>query len=69
MLKMLLLCLMVTLSIASAVLYLLPIIFLGGVKSEASPMRRKLDIFLQHVQGILAIIVAILAMAHFIQEY
>ena len=59
----------VALSISSALLYLLPIIIYGAVKTEVSPSRRKLDIFLQNVIGVASIVTAILSVIYFFMEY
>jgi hypothetical protein len=59
----------VALSISSALLYLLPIIIYGAVKTEVSPSRRKLDTFLQHVIGVASIVTAILSVIYFFMEY
>ena len=59
----------VALSIGSALLYILPIIIYGAVKTEVSPSRRKLDIFLQHVIGIMSIATAIMSVIYFFTEY
>jgi len=56
-------------SVMSALLYVLPIILYGKVKAEVSPSRRKLDIFLQHVIGVLSIATAIMSVIYFFTEY
>lgn len=56
-------------SVVSALLYVLPIVIYGAVKTEASPSRRKLDIFLQHIIGILSIATAIMSVIYFFTEY
>jgi hypothetical protein len=56
-------------SVASALLYVLPIFIYGAVKTEVSPSRRKLDIFLQHVIGVLSIATAIMSVIYFFTEY
>jgi hypothetical protein len=59
----------VAFSVVSALLYVLPIIIYGAVKTEVSPSRRKLDIFLQHVIGVLSVATAIMSVIYFFTEY